>query len=208
MAVKSKTELDLDNLTGYVSYLLANHCMPTLLHAKPSNLFRIKKGGFSLDGLLTAIDRGIIPFRCKSYVIYENSSDLLLLIYQTGLFLRTFCEPENRAFLGSFGYVIPEDVALENSIPEVLSWMKQRYEDYKEKGAAFPHEFGILLGYPCRDVVDFIRYQGQNYILAGYWKVYHDKERATQIFANYKAMKAKALELIHSGKNLSKILEF
>ena len=37
----------------------------------------------------------------------------------------------------------------------------------EEKGA-FPHEIGLLLGYPVEDVLGFIRYQGKNYLYTGY----------------------------------------
>ena len=37
----------------------------------------------------------------------------------------------------------------------------------EEKGA-FPHEIGLLLGYPVEDVLGFIRHQGKNYLYTGY----------------------------------------
>lgn len=36
----------------------------------------------------------------------------------------------------------------------------------------FPHEMGILLGYPVEDVEGFIINNGKNELYTGYWKVY------------------------------------
>ncbi len=54
-----------------------------------------------------------------------------------------------------------------------------------------PHEIGIFLGYPLKDVQDYIKYAGQKYLLNGYWKVYHDPIRALQTFQNYDLAKIK-----------------
>jgi hypothetical protein len=46
----------------------------------------------------------------------------------------------------------------------------------------FPHEIGLFLGYPPEDVRGFIFNKGQNFICCRYWKVYHNAERAMEMF--------------------------
>lgn len=36
-----------------------------------------------------------------------------------------------------------------------------RYEAYVQKGKAFPHEIGVLLGYPAEDVKGFVVNEGK-----------------------------------------------
>ena len=59
----------------------------------------------------------------------------------------------------------------------------------------FPHEIGLFLGYPLRDVVGFIENRGRNFTCCGYWKSYGDPTRARAYFTrcrrciqNYMAM--------------------
>ena len=52
------------------------------------------------------------------------------------------------------------------------------------KGKRFPHEIGVLLGYPAEDVKGFVVNEGKNYLYSGYWKVYGDLSEAKQLFTN------------------------
>ena len=50
----------------------------------------------------------------------------------------------------------------------------------------FPHEVGLFLGYPPRDVEGFIREKARRAKCTGAWKVYGDEEVARKTFALYK----------------------
>ena len=54
-----------------------------------------------------------------------------------------------------------------------------------EQIAEFPHEMGLLLGYPVEDVEGFIENKGHNYLYAGYWKVYGHVEEKKALFNRY-----------------------
>ena len=43
-------------------------------------------------------------------------------------------------------------------------------------GGDFPHEIGLLLGYPPEDVSGFIENGGKNFLCSGYWKVYKGRQ--------------------------------
>jgi hypothetical protein len=79
----------------------------------------------------------------------------------------------NIVFLNSLGY--QEAVSLE----EKLSLLKSRF------AFACPHEVGIFLGFPVEDVKGFIDNKGKNYLLARYWKVYLNRQRAELLFKIY-----------------------
>ena len=64
---------------------------------------------------------------------------------------------------------------------------------------SFPHELGLLLGYPVEDVLGFIRNEGRNYLYCGYWKVYGDVDAARITFDRYNQAKEDAIRLISSG---------
>lgn len=193
---------------SYAIYLLANFCMPTLLNRKPSSLVRadkrkIKDGA----GFLKELEKQLEPFFCGFMVLSEDGSMQLLLIYHRLRLKETLACYENKQFLEALGYNPGNEVT-----DSVLRQLKERYEAYRfRRGAAgisgnspleYPHEVGVLLGYPLWDVKDFIRYSGANYIICGYWKVYHDAENALRIFDCYRQIRENSLQIILAGKEL------
>ena len=44
--------------------------------------------------------------------------------------------------------------------------------------SCFPHEIGIVLGYPLEDVISFERFSGKQCKYCGIWKCYSDVENA------------------------------
>ena len=56
------------------------------------------------------------------------------------------------------------------SIMEMLEHLRYRME----ASINFPHEIGVFLGYPLKDVKYFISRRGNGYHMCGEWKVYHD----------------------------------
>ena len=79
---------------------------------------------------------------------------------------------------------------------------------YKLKEDEFPHEIGLILGYPLDDVQAFIKEKGQNYKLAGIWKVYGDVESARENFNNYKTCKNLLTSLTSKGVSLENIIDY
>jgi hypothetical protein len=207
--------MESENLDVYAEYLLANLCMPTLLKSKASSLLHLNKEKIKrMEYFLELIDRKIKRFESHSYLLYENQSMVILLIYNEELLREVLNNKENEPFLRTFGY----EVSVWD-IDSVLKRIKERYRQYRNdpiqitfeicgsRRAAFPHEIGIILGYPRQDVEDFIRYQGKNYVLCGYWKVYHERENALLIFENYRKMRNYALTMLMEGKTLQDIFE-
>ena len=47
---------------------------------------------------------------------------------------------------------------------------------------SFPHEIGVILGYPLEDVKGYMENGGQKCLLNGYWKVYNNPEEAKRKF--------------------------
>jgi hypothetical protein len=95
----------------------------------------------------------------------------------------------------------------EKIIEDTIVRLKQRYQEYRSKKIEFPHEIGIILGYPLPDVEGFVQNKGKNYLLCGYWKVYHDADHAKKIFEKYYRMRNKAMKVLEEGRNLSDIIQ-
>ena len=75
-----------------------------------------------------------------------------------------------------------------------------------EGKASYPHEVGLVLGYPPEDVRGFIEHGGRDYVLSGYWKVYGDPVRAQRIFAAYDRARDAGIRLAGKGFSVMDIM--
>ena len=85
--------------------------------------------------------------------------------------------------------------------------LKENYESYTLQNAGFPHEMGLLLGYPVEDVEGFIQNEGKNYLYAGYWKVYADAEQKMALFAQYEEARKELLGYLTQGYTVRQMLQ-
>lgn len=79
---------------------------------------------------------------------------------------------------------------------------------YMNTGTDFPHEMGLLLGYPIEDVEGFIKNKGENYLYAGYWKVYKDVEQKKLLFDAYESAKEGLVLLVGHGYPIHLIIKY
>ena len=97
--------------------------------------------------------------------------------------------------LRQLGY--PKDALMEELLEELGHRMARQ---------GFPHEIGLFLGYPARDVEEFIRRGGLGSICTGYWKVYRHPGEARRCFARYDACREDFLARQSQGQSLRQIL--
>ncbi len=193
----------IDPIRAQINTLLASHCMPALVGWKPANLINVNKCKIP-DGtvFITILREQIQAFPVRVEIIYENQTMLLLLLFRETFIRRYLAVKESRELLMLYGYEVWEE-------PDViLKQWKERYRRYKEEGEEFPHEIGLLLGYPPEDVAGYINHQGKDYLLCGFWKVYHNISQAEALFQCYRNLRSKALQLTAEGRSLQEIMNF
>lgn len=184
-------------------YLLVCYCMPTLLKLKPSSLIHADKRKFAdRVSFLNVLGEQLEPFGCSYAILYEDSSRLFLFIYHSKKLEETISSKEIIQFLEAWGYHLEG-----NAVGNVIGKLKQEFGLYLDSHGAFPHEVGVILGYPVNDVKDFIKNNGADYILCGYWKVYHDVEGAVEIFNKYRQVRDNSIRLILDGKKLKDLID-
>ena len=145
-----------------VSMQMIFHCAPTFQRLKPSSLIMIDPEDLEVLERQTA-QAGLSGCRlCRG-----NQRDMWLL----------YREDELKK-IRAMGY-------RSFSLPAVLNQIRVRLAAHRDGEGEYPHELGILLGYPLEDVRGFIRHKGKNYLYSGYWKVYGDVEKARQLFQSY-----------------------
>lgn len=192
-----------DRITSYVCFILANSCMPTLTKAKPSTLVSFHKR--YIDDKLRffiALKQEAWQFNCNYKLLCESDTVFFVLIYNFDLLHDIFSKYGECSVLKTAGYSTEKESFYSN-----LCHFKKRYSRFQiNQTEDFPHEVGILLGYPIKDVEAYIQNNGANFLLCGYWKVYYDVEEAGKVFENFRILRKEAIELIFSGRELKDIL--
>lgn len=173
-------------------FRVVTQCAPVLKGVKISNLITMKPGGW----------RKIRAYLKKSRIIciplYADAEKEVLFLYRYEQLERHLKNREVREFLRSCGYD-RFDVA------SVLARLRRRYQRYAGTSREFPHELGVLLGYPVGDVQGFIDNRGENSLTSRYWKVYQNPKEAEKIFDLYDRVKEQALREIMCGRTLSHV---
>ena len=85
---------------------------------------------------------------------------------------------------------------------------RMRYQNYKGNLQEFPHEMGILLGYPVEDVVGFMKDEGKDFLYTGYWKVYRNLAEKILLFRSYELVKEQQIQMIAEGIQMSQIINW
>ena len=172
-------------------FRVVTQCAPVLKGVKISNLITMKPGGW----------RKIRAYLKKSRIIciplYADAEKEVLFLYREQL-ERHLKNREVREFLRSCGYESFE-------VASVLVRLRRRYQLYAGISKEFPHELGVLLGYPVGDVQGFIDNRGENSLTSRYWKVYQNPKEAEKIFDLYDRVKEQALKEIMCGRTLSHV---
>ena len=92
---------------------------------------------------------------------------------------------------------------------EIFHWMRfrHRFENCRRNRGEFPHEMGILLGYPSEDVSGFIEHKGRDFLYSGYWKVYGNLQEKLKLFHKYETARSTQVELLACGVFMEDIID-
>lgn len=171
---------------------IALQCSLVLSGIKPSNLLIYSN---HCEGCISEELKNTGTEHMK---LYTGKNDSVSIIFNREKLEKSLLDEENREFIKQYGY---EDFSV-NSVIEKLAG---RYTEFKEGRVEFPHEMGIVLGYPLEDVSGFIENNGKNYLYSGYWKVYKNAEEKIQLFKIYKDIKKYFVEQIENGRQIHQI---
>lgn len=172
---------------------LVLQCAPVITRIKISNLLTIAKHQErSLRAILKGTDLSCFRLLSRG----EKNTYLLFQRKELEEFLK---KPEVRKILASEGYS-------NFNLGAVLQRFRLHYERYMTEQEAFPHEIGILLGYPVEDVSGFIHHDGKNFLYSGYWKVYHDVPSKIRLFQSFETAKDTLLKWLDKGMGVHEMI--
>lgn len=180
------------NKTG-IEIQIANQCAPLLFGVKGSNILITNNS--NRNRVYDIFHNTSI----KVKNIYSSSDRTIMFLYKPYELNAIACQADARKLMRSVGYQYSDP-------EEVLNYFVYRYQIYRRERGLFPHEMGILLGYPFYDVVGFMENKGKNYLYSGYWKVYSNLPKALKTFENYYNAKQLTVQLVSLGFSIQEIL--
>ena len=165
----------------------AEQCAPVIFGIKPSNLLIIDQ--CYAKALKSLVETTGLKVRCFEH----RAEKQVWFMFREEPLYRQLADPDNMSFMKQFGYT--ENMTMD----EILAYAAKRFREYKRGEAGFPHEMGILLGYPLGDVKGFIEHHGRDCWCSGYWKVYENEEKARETFRLYARVKQIAMDMVKQG---------
>lgn len=172
---------------------LALQCAPLLSGIKPSNLLTLRN--HSVEEVETVFAGTDITVQ----ILCQTGRQTVLLLYREEELLAYINTPDVKQAMQRFGYRTLH-------LTDIFKDLCTHYETYMTDRESFPHELGLLLGYPVEDVLGFVENQGQNYLYSGYWKVYGDVSRAKALFNQYTEAKEHAIRMVVAGGEIKALL--
>lgn len=179
--------------------IMIRYTAPTLCGIKPGNLFTVKKTDFSQECFSKWKKR--FKENGISVLNTESRCGKIIVITYNVTWVRLLLEDSfTRAFLASKGYShCNENFCAQTFMKELSSRIKCEKD--------FPHEVGIILGYPITDVIEFDLNKGRDCKYCGYWKSYSDIEKAKKCQTMYRECSEKCSRLLEEGFSLPQIIK-
>lgn len=158
--------------------VLVRQCAPTLTGVKPGSMFCFRDA--SLEASRRKVcqwNERLAPLGLAVRILLErpDAGSAIIYVYRQSHLEPLLSGPAHRKFLRDAGYT-------GGDLDGLLDQLARRLETQSE----FPHEIGVFLGYPLRDVIGFIENRGRNFTCCGFWKSYGDPAEMQACFSCYR----------------------
>lgn len=90
---------------------------------------------------------------------------------------------------------------------ELIHVVKKKYRAYSGGTGEFPHELGLLLGYPAEDVRGYMDNKGRNYLCTGYWQVYANPAAKMHLFQKFELARERLIRAIFDGMEIQEVIQ-
>lgn len=182
----------LDCLTAH----LMLECAEVLAGVKPANLISLVNRN-QLCGRnlyqLWQLHHGELATRLAGLtikVLQTKERALLLLCYNNNQLERHLAHAGIRTMLHKAGY------EADSSIEARLGELSRRIEN----NCSFPHEIGLFIGYPAKDVAAFMGLVNLPFACQCLWKVYGNPEQSLCLAEQFRCCRQRMGEILATGK--------
>ncbi len=175
---------------------------------KPGELLRVRHcyAGVNAEGLRVCLYRsdiyGILGLDYVELKVEAESS--LVLFYDPSVLAATLSERRNARWLARMGYPMADaqervpPVGRPSSSPTADGHLSSMLEHLVRRAGEcdLPHEVGIFIGYPLKDVAGFMRNIPSTPVHNGVWRVYGDARESLVRMKEYAQIETEAREAL------------
>lgn len=166
----------------YLQSVIRYNASPVIEGKKPAAIVTLSSSGRNLKSLWLSYCDNLWEDRDLRWSELRRTDNLIIImIYRTSLIHKLTSDFEVKSFFKRYGYT---EIS---NIEKLINKIKDKY--IKE----CPHEVGVLLGIPVKDVEAFVKGEGEPIIKTGYWIVYNDVEDALRTFALYDSIRERVI---------------
>ncbi|MEA3255741.1 MAG: DUF3793 family protein [Candidatus Altiarchaeota archaeon] len=187
---KVKWDAKKDQRIRYLARRIANHIAPTLAGEKPATLMNLSNSCNGLFDLWNEFNKDIFHAGNIGYCeLRRGDTNVIVLFFCRHKIDELLGTEDIRQFLSLIGY---NTLSLEDA----LRILKSRYNP-----PPFPHELGVFLGIPLKDVKAFMGLNSLPYIFTSMWGVYGDSELSLGVMGRYRRAGNGIRRLLSSGED-------
>lgn len=168
-------------LQPLLQYLLVK-LAPVILRVKPAGMLRLTNcrqlaGGRQYDLFCVHQRRVAESLKLECRILRSEAAESVVLFFDRARLLQTLTAPAAAEFLHGCGY--PATGELEPLLRELIARCRH--------GRKFPHEIGVFLGYPLKDVRGFMENPADCLAVPrGLWRIAGDPEESLRIMEQYR----------------------
>ena len=158
--------------------VLVRQCAPTLAGMKPGSIFCFNHSPLEVSRQkVCQWNTQLAPFGLTVQILLERpgSNSVIVFVYRHDSLEQMLSDDAYQSFLEGAGYT---GTNLDGLLEQLACRLRTQPE--------FPHEIGVFLGYPLRDVIGFIENRGRNFTCCGFWKSYGNPAEMQVCFACYR----------------------
>lgn len=161
---------------------LALEASEVLAGVKPANLVKLRNRrqpcGRNLHQLWRLHSQTLLAESpLKAISLRQKETGDLMLFYTTEILQSHLQQPETAEFLRQLGYLTP------GNLPKTLKELQKRFETEVD----MPHEIGLFLGYPLKDVAGFMGCSDKPCTGCRQWRIYGDPAPSLALSDRYAA---------------------
>lgn len=178
--------------------LIIEKCAPTLANLKTGEIVNYRFENIKSCQKNVRLLNDKLELRGVNVeILQKREKSVLLYVYRKNRLAHDLSCPMARSLLKKQGYTGTD-------ADKAIQMLRCRISASKFKNE-FPHEIGLFLSYPVKDVKGFIENEGKNCRCCGYWKVYEEEEKALSMFAKFDKCKLVYKMMRSQGASINRL---
>lgn len=185
-----------ENNEDFFFLWLAVELAPTIYGEKPGTLLNLMNTPkLPMKTLWLEYGHSLLATSNVEWIVLKDEpGSMKILFYRVDLLNTSINDINIRHFLGNLGY----DSTM--NLQDMLLYFKDRFQ-YR-----CPHEMGIFLGIPLKDVMGFMGMSKDCHTCQGMWQIYGDPVSSLGIMQRMEANKSQVADWMMEGHTVADVL--